>query len=171
MQRLILLRHAKAESRAPSGDDFDRALSERGRTDAALMGRVLAEAGSTVTLALVSAAARTRQTWELAAPALGAGAEVRHERRLYNASSGTLRSAVEAEEGGEGTLVLVGHNPGIHQLVLDLLIAGAAPASTLERASQKFPPASAAVFDLDVAGRPVFQGLYFPKDHGGGAAE
>ena len=170
MQRLILLRHAKAETRAPSGDDFDRALSERGRNDARIMGRVLAEAGLKPTLALVSAARRTAQTWEGASEALP-GAEVRLERRLYNASARSLRNAIEAEEGTDGTLVLVGHNPGIHQLVVDLLIEGAAPPSTQARAAEKFPPASAAVFELDVAGRPVFEQLIFVKDHGGGASE
>jgi phosphohistidine phosphatase len=170
MQRLILLRHAKAERGAPSGEDFDRALAEAGRADARLIGRVLGEAGLKPTLAIVSPARRTTETWQEASQAFP-GAQVRHDRRLYNAAARTLRTVVEEEEGGDGAVVLVGHNPGIHQLVLDLLVEGAAAPSTLARARQKFPTGSAAVFEFDVAGRPVFDGLYFTADYGGGAGE
>ena len=69
LQRLILLRHGKAESVAESGGDFERGLTERGRRDAALIGRVLADAGITPDLALVSAARRARETWDEASPA------------------------------------------------------------------------------------------------------
>src|SRR5579863_892928 len=71
MERLILLRHGKAEASAPSGEDFDRSLTERGRSDSALMGRVLAGAGYAPDLVLVSSAARTHQTWDAASPAFG----------------------------------------------------------------------------------------------------
>ena len=64
MHRLILLRHGKAESVSATGGDFDRGLTERGRRDSALIGRVLAEAGLKPDLALVSAASRTQETWD-----------------------------------------------------------------------------------------------------------
>ena len=54
MKRLILFRHAKTERHAPSGQDFDRRLTQRGRDDARLMGRVLADAGFSPDLVLVS---------------------------------------------------------------------------------------------------------------------
>jgi phosphohistidine phosphatase len=170
MQRLILLRHAKAERNAPSGEDFDRSLTARGRTDAALMGRVLAQAGVRPDLALVSDAQRTRDTWEEASKALGP-IETRFEAALYHASSRALRATIEPYEESGRSLILVGHNPGLHQLVIDLLIEGAAAPSTLARASSKFPTASAAVFVMDAAGRAVFDGLFFAADHGGGGSE
>ena len=97
MQRLILMRHAEAERASPSGDDRDRVLSARGRADAMQMGRTLASKGLRPDLALVSAAARTRQTWDLAHEAFG-DVDLREQDGLYNAGADTLRRAVEAVE-------------------------------------------------------------------------
>jgi phosphohistidine phosphatase len=170
MDRLILLRHAKAERNAPSGDDFDRALSERGRTDARLMGRVLAEAGWRPTTAWVSAAARTRETWAFASEAF-APLEPQYLKSLYHASSNVMMRLIEADEGAPGTVMIVGHNPGIHQLALELLIAGAASAHDLSQVRGRFPTATAVVFEIDAAGRPSFDGIYLASDHGGGGGE
>jgi phosphohistidine phosphatase len=170
MHRLVLLRHAKAERAAPSGEDFDRALTERGRNDARLMGRVLAEAGVRADLALVSAAARTRQTWAGAAEAL-TGAELQADKALYNASSAQLRAALDRVDPSVGTVVMVGHNPGIHALGLELLIAGGASGAVLERIRGRFPTATALVLDIDAAERANYAGLYLAKDHGGGGED
>ena len=64
MDRLILMRHAKAERRSASGDDFDRLLTDDGRGDAAMVGLALAKDGLAPTLVLVSAAQRAVETWE-----------------------------------------------------------------------------------------------------------
>ena len=171
MQHLILLRHAKAERASASGDDFDRPLAERGSDDARLMGRVLAEAGLKPELALVSPATRTRETWAEATLAFGAEIEARYDKALYNAASTTLRRLAESVEEAPGDVILVGHNPGIHQLAMELLIEGAAAPSTLTRVASRFPTASAVVFAMDAAGRPTYDGLYFAADYGGGAGE
>ncbi|NEX92164.1 histidine phosphatase family protein [Caulobacter sp. 17J65-9] len=170
MDRLILFRHAKAERAAPSGDDHDRSLTERGREDARLMGQVLADAGVKPDLALVSDAQRTRQTWTEAARAFD-GVALRLEGRLYNAGTQALRAAIEEVEDQAGTVVLVGHNPGIHSLAVELLVEGAAAPSTIEKLRSKFPTATAAVFTVDAAGRTAYDGLYLAKDHGGGGEE
>lgn len=170
MRRLVLFRHAKAERTAASGEDIDRGLTDRGRTDARLIGKVLHEAGVRPDLALVSAAKRTRQTWEAAAAEVKAG-EVRPDRRLYNATSATLRKAVEAVEDDFETVVLVGHNPDLHQFAIEMLVEGAVSGALLERVKGKFPTASAIVFDMDPVGRPLFAGLYIPKEYGGGAED
>jgi phosphohistidine phosphatase len=170
MQRLLLFRHAKAERQAGSGEDFDRALVERGKADARLMGKVMFEAGLRPDLAWVSPSLRTRQSWEAASLAFGP-VETVFEQKLYHASSQTMRRMIERMEGRSGSLILVGHNPGLHQLVIELLVEGAAAASVTARATAKFPTASVAAFDIDVAGRPVLEGLYFPADYGGGAGE
>jgi phosphohistidine phosphatase len=170
MQRLILFRHAKAEAKASSGEDYDRGLTERGRSDARLMGRVLAEAGLTPDLALVSSAKRTRQTWTEAAHAFG-DAPARFEKALFHASAAGLRQAVEAAADEASTLMLVGHNPAVHQLAIELLVEGAAGHDLIERARAKFPTAAAIAFEIDAAGRPLYDGLFIPKAYGGGAEE
>ena len=162
MDRLILFRHAKAETDAESGDDFDRALAPRGRREAKAMGERLAALGVSPDLALVSPAVRTRQTWELATEALPSG-EVRLEPSLYNADAGQIRRLAERAGDGCGTVVVVGHNPGLQELTLRLLLEGAAPSGFIGRAQRKFPPAAVAVFDFDAAGRPVADGLYYPE--------
>lgn len=159
MQRLILMRHARAEPGATGGDRA-RALSAEGRRDAVLMGRALAERGFRPDLALVSDAQRTRQTWDLAHEALG-DVEVRIEPALYNASPDILRHAVEAAEDQAGCLLVLAHNPGVHLLALDYLIESAASPALQERLAG-FPPGAAAVFSVDVAGRPTYEGFLTP---------
>ena len=170
MRHLILMRHAKAEAKASSGEDFDRALTERGYRDAEIMGRVLAQAGLKPDLALVSAAERTRQTWDGVAQSFP-GAQARFDRKLYNASSHGIRDAVERVADEAGTVMVVGHNPGVPMAMLELLIEGAEGASVIEKARGSFPTASAVVFEFDEAQRPRFWNIFYAKDHGGGAGE
>ena len=66
MDRLILMRHGKAERHAAQGGDFERALAERGRQDVALIASALAAEDLSPDLVLVSAARRTRETWDAA---------------------------------------------------------------------------------------------------------
>lgn len=165
MQRLILMRHAEAERASGSGDDRDRVLSARGRADATLMGRALAAKGLRPDLALVSTAARTRQTWELAHEAFG-DVDVREQDALYNAGGETLRQAVEAAEDDAGCLLLVAHNPGVHLLAVEYLIESAASPAVLDRMSGGFPTGAAAIFTVDVAGRCAFEGFLQPRDLG-----
>lgn len=167
MHRLILMRHAKAERDAPSGRDRDRPLSDRGRADAMLMGRALAERGLRPDHALVSAAVRTRQTWDGLHDAFG-DVEVRIEDPLYNASPDTLRRFVEASEDEAGCLIVIAHNPGIHMLAVDYLIESAASPSVLDRMSGGFPTGAAAIFTVDAAGRCAYEGFLTPKAVGGG---
>lgn len=168
MRRLILLRHAKAERSAASGRDFDRPLSPRGEDDARLMGQVLARSGLKPDLALVSPAARTVQTWAAASEALGSAA-VESDPKLYHASARALRAFVEHAEDRADTVVLVGHNPGLHELALTLLDEGAEDRSVIDRVASGFPTAAALVFAVDAAGRARYDGFHRPKDYGGGA--
>ncbi|HEY0103840.1 MAG TPA: histidine phosphatase family protein [Brevundimonas sp.] len=163
MRRLILMRHAEAERAADSGRDRDRALSARGRREAASMGRALAGRGMKPDLALVSPAARTRQTWDLLHDAFG-DVEVREDEPLYNGAADALRRLVEAAEDEAGTLMVVAHNPGVHLLAVEYLVESAASPSVLDRMSGGFPPGAAAVFTVDPAGRCTFEGLLQPQD-------
>lgn len=165
MQRLILMRHATAERAAASGHDRDRRLSPEGRAEAALMGRMLAERGIRPDLALVSSAARTRETWDAVHDTMG-DVEVRHEAALYDATSDTLRRFVEAAEDEAGCLIVVAHNPGVHHLAMEYLVEGAASPAALDRMAG-FPPGSAALFTVDPAGRCTFEGYLGPRSEGG----
>jgi phosphohistidine phosphatase len=165
MHRLILFRHAKAESEAPSGDDFDRPLAPRGRREAKAMGAQLAALDLRPELVLVSAAQRTRETWEIAEEAMP-GVETRLEQRLYNADAAAIWRLVAALGEGRDSVAVVGHNPGLQELVVKLLEDGAAPATFLARARRHFPPAAVAVFDIDAAGRAIADGLFYPEREG-----
>lgn len=170
MHRLILMRHAQAEVAAPTGRDRDRTLTPSGRADAVLMGAILADKGLRPDRALVSSAARTRQTWDLAHDAFG-DVEVHLEDALYNASERTLRQAVEGHETEAGCLLVIAHNPGLQFLALELLNESAASPSVMERMSGGFPTAAAAVFEVDAAGRCTYDGFLTPKAFGGGHEE
>lgn len=161
MQRLILMRHAKAEASAPGGD-VDRPLSARGRRDADAMGRALAERGLKPDMALVSGARRTRDTWDAASDHFG-DVDLRVDDALYNAPAVALRLAVEMAEDEAGCLLLIAHNPGVHQLAVDYLVESAASPAVLDKMSGGFPPGAAAVFRVDAAGRPSYEGWLTPE--------
>ena len=169
MQRLILLRHGKAESVAATGGDFERGLTDRGRRDAALIGRVLAEAGVAPDLALVSPARRARETWEEAAPAFP-GARCENSRLLYLASAEQLAQMVATASEPVNSLIIVGHNPGLHDFSLALFSRQPPPIAADNPLIGAFPTAAAAVFRIDPSGAAHFERLLLPRDHGGGPA-
>ena len=164
------MRHAKAERRAESGRDFDRPLAERGLSDAALMGQVLARAGLTPDVALVSPAKRTEETWAALSKAFP-GARHEGDRGLYNAGAQTLWAAVQKAGETAGTVMLVAHNPGVHELTVALLRQGSASPSVIAKATERFPTSTVAAFTFDAAGRPCYDGIFLAADHGGGGGE
>jgi len=124
MRRLILLRHAKTEREAPSGKDRDRRLDERGIKDAAEMGRWLARHDYDRGLALVSTATRAQETWNLMAPDLS-NIQVEHVPALYGADPTELLQLVhETSVQDPKQLLIVAHNPGLHELALGLISSG-----------------------------------------------
>jgi phosphohistidine phosphatase len=142
LRRLVVLRHAK--SAWPAGlDDHERPLAPRGRRDAPAAGRTLAESDCLPDLALCSTALRARQTWELAAGQWGTPPPVRFEPRLYAAGVPALLDAVHAAPDPVRTLLLIGHNPGLEELVLEL--AGDSLDDALDVARAKFPTSAVAV--------------------------
>ena len=161
MERLILFRHGKAEAESATGDDFDRRLAPRGQEQSAETAARLADLGFQPDLALISTAARTRETWAAAAPHFPK-ARVVFDADLYHADSEGVRHAAAKAEATVGTVLVIGHNPGLQELTVRLLTAGSAPPSLIARASRQFPTAGAAVFLFDSDGRPAFDGLFFP---------
>ncbi|MGW0826894.1 SixA phosphatase family protein [Streptomyces sp. NPDC002845] len=142
LRRLVVLRHAK--SAWPTGvPDHDRPLAPRGRRDAPAAGRALASADCLPDLALCSTAVRARQTWELAAAQWGTPPAVRHDPRVYAADVAELLEVVREVSDEVGTLLLIGHNPGLEELVLEL--AGDGFDNTLDEVRTKFPTSAIAV--------------------------
>ncbi|MER6778530.1 MULTISPECIES: histidine phosphatase family protein [unclassified Streptomyces] len=145
VRRLVILRHAK--SAWPDGvPDHDRPLGPRGLRDAPAAGRLLARSFGVPDLVLCSPARRTRETWDLAAAELDHVPPVRHDPSLYAADAQDLLDVVREVPPEVGTLLLVGHNPGLEDLVL--LAAGAAAGDALERVRTKFPTSAVAVLTL-----------------------
>jgi phosphohistidine phosphatase len=145
MRRLILLRHAKTE-RAEAGErDRDRKLTKRGRADAPLIGTYMARHGLIPELAVVSPAQRTQETWALLAPALGKAPRVVNDERVYSAGAETL-IAIIGETRAARSLLVVGHNPSLHDVAVQLIAAG--DVETREQLAEKLPTSSLVVIDL-----------------------
>lgn len=147
LQRLILLRHGKAEHRAVSGEDIDRELTERGRADSRAMAERLFREELIPDIALVSTAARAEQTWAEAAPIFPPGIKVERMRHLYNAPADVLLEA--ARDAGAGSVALVAHNPGLQTLVTELLGLAEGDEGFERAARAGFSPGSAAVFRIE----------------------
>ncbi|GLU47228.1 SixA phosphatase family protein [Nocardiopsis ansamitocini] len=138
-RRLIIMRHAQAEQNAVT-TDFDRALTAQGRAQATAVGGRLESAGLAPDHVLCSAANRTRQTWELVARGLSTDPTVAYETDLYSAAPDTAFELVNQVDADVRTLLLIGHNPTMAQLVAAFSGGSGHP---------HFPPASVAVVDVE----------------------
>ncbi|MGA5425029.1 SixA phosphatase family protein [Streptomyces lavendulocolor] len=155
-RRIVLLRHAKADW--PQVSDHERPLAERGRKDAPVAGRRLAETGITFDLALCSTAARTRETWKLAVHELPQRPRTVYEERLYEASPGEIIALLNETPEEVDDLLVIGHNPGMHA-VADAL-TGQAEGDTLARMSRGgFPTSAFAVIGFSGSWKSVEHGV------------
>jgi phosphohistidine phosphatase len=139
MNMLIVLRHAKAVHVAGMADR-ERPLTGRGERDAHRAGAALGDMGLAPDLVLCSPSVRTRQTAELALAEFAPAAPVHHERDIYLGHPDDLLELVRRTDADVRTLLLVGHNPGAHELVLDLTGA-------VEQDDPGFPPGAFAVIE------------------------
>lgn len=119
---LILLRHAKSAWPQESSDAA-RPLAGRGRRDAPAVGRWLRGQIPKIDLVLCSPAVRAAQTWDLAAAQLDSVPRLRHDERLYDASAEQLLTITQELPSEASTVVLVGHNPSLEDLLA--LLTGA----------------------------------------------
>ena len=144
--RLVVARHAKSDW--PAGvADHDRPLGRRGQRDAEAAGRWLAEHTGVPDLVWCSTARRTRETWEHLELGLGATPTVRFDHRLYDADVSDLLDVVHDSPPEAGCVLVVGHNPGVQQLVLALAERGSDDARAL--AAAKYPTSALAVLEVD----------------------
>ena len=156
--RLLLMRHAEA---AASGahPDHERPLTDRGRQDAAAMGRWLRDRGTVPDLVLCSSALRARQTWQAVTAVVPGGPEPSYSQAVYDAGPGEILDLLGEQAEGSSTVMVVGHNPTMAHLVAAL--TGETPG---------FPAGSIAVVDLSGSWQDPDDGaltqLVGPRDHG-----
>ncbi|WP_062316852.1 SixA phosphatase family protein [Demequina maris] len=146
MPTLILARHAKAEAPAAGLSDSDRALELIGRKASTRLGQVIAEAGLTPTLALVSPSNRTQQTWKLMSNAFG-DCETVLDDELYETNVPGLLDVLKTA-GEADTVVVVGHEPTSSAAAAHLAGSGS-DKSALQRVAHGLPTATAAVLEFD----------------------
>lgn len=147
LHRLVIIRHAKAEGYAAS--DAERVLAPRGREDAKVAGTWLAELGITPDVALVSTAARTRETWQLIAEAAGWSTTPEFDEALYGADEDTILDLIAATDESVATLLVIGHNPTVGMLA-QLLDDGDGPAEAVDSLVMGYPTSAVTVFDIAV---------------------
>ena len=139
MKQLYLLRHAKSSWKDTGLPDHDRPLAGRGRHAAKAIARHLSDHGIEPELVLCSTARRARETLDRIEPALGSPA-VLVERDLYAASASALLERLRSVPHSVESVMLIGHNPGLQDLALDL----ARPSPTARELATKYPTAALA---------------------------
>ena len=146
MKRLTLLRHAKSSDDGLVSRDFDRTLNPKGRRAARAIGRHLRDSGARFDHIVASPAVRVAETLEEVRAGYGPGIDPDWQRGLYLAPAEEMLDLVRQTPDSSDSLLLVGHNPGLEELVLLLVRTGD---KRLE-IEEKYPTASVAEIDLDV---------------------
>ena len=139
MKTLYLLRHAKSSWKDPGLEDFDRPLDSRGREDAPLVGGFIRKRDLRVDLIISSPAARARQTAALVRESARLTADLLFDERVYEADAARLLEVVTQAADSADALMLVGHNPGMEELLTFLTGDG-----------RSMPTAAMACIALDV---------------------
>jgi phosphohistidine phosphatase len=146
VKRVWLLRHAKSSWDHPGLSDSDRPLALRGRRATELLAAHLAASDIRPTAVLCSSSLRTRETLAAVLPALGDALEIRIERDLYGAGAAGLLERLRRVPDTASSVMLIGHNPGIQDLALELAASGPA----LTALQEKFPTGALATLEIDV---------------------
>jgi len=149
MHQLLLLRHAKSSWDDPVIADRDRPLNRRGERAAAAVGRAMSELGLIPSLILASPARRTMQTLAALAPFPG-NVRIETPEALYLAEATSLLAMLHDLSEREAGVLVIGHNPGLHELAVTL-IGDNRPTADAERLAQRFP--TAALAEFAIAGR------------------
>jgi phosphohistidine phosphatase len=145
MKHLYLLRHAKASWELAGELDYERGLTEKGQQDAALIAGPVGKLDPAPQLVICSGARRTRETLEGVAAALPADARVEFDDRIYEQGEHSLIDVVRGIGPAVETALLIGHNPGIHGLAVELAASG----DQLVELAGNFPTATLAELAFD----------------------
>ena len=146
MLTLSLLRHAKSSWKNPSLPDHERPLASRGIADAPMMGRAMTERGVDPELVLCSSARRTVDTLSLVLPELKVEPSVVYEDALYHAGAAEMLHMLRDVQPGANRVMMVGHNPEIQRLALDLI--GSGPKHMRNHLMEKYPTAGLVVINF-----------------------
>jgi phosphohistidine phosphatase len=150
MLTLSLLRHAKSSWSDPELDDHERPLAKRGAKAVPAVAKFIRQEKLRPSLVLCSDAMRTRATLALLLAELGPPSpRVIYDDALYLASPEVILSELARVEDSETHVLVVGHNPGLHALALELV--GEADRKMLTMLAQEFPTCALAVFSFDEA--------------------
>jgi phosphohistidine phosphatase len=169
MKRLCLLRHAKSDWGDPSKDDFDRPLNARGSKAADFMAGYIAQSPYRPDAVLCSTAARATATCAPLCEALGKEVPITYRDELYHAMPDVMLDEIRAASDEAGTLLVVGHNPGL--VLLAIALADDPDDETALRVAHGVPTGGFIVFEFDIdrwseiaegKGRTVFFGR--PRD-------
>jgi phosphohistidine phosphatase len=147
LRTLYLLRHAKSSWDDPGLADRDRPLAPRGRRAAKKLARHIRQSGVGPKLVFCSPSMRTRETLDAIGAALG-DPEIRFESELYGASAATLLTSVRTAEPAVSSLLVIGHNPGLQDLAVEL--AGSGDEDARERLEAKLPTGALVTLVFDV---------------------
>lgn len=139
MKTLLVLRHAKSSWRDSGLADFERPLNGRGKQASDLIGRFLRKKKIRPDLVLCSTATRARETVRLVLEAARLVVEVRYDQRLYLASADRLAEIISQIEEDRARVMLVGHNPGMEELL-----------PRLTGVTESMPTAALAKIEFDV---------------------
>jgi phosphohistidine phosphatase len=143
VKRLYVLRHAKSSWDDPGVADHARPLAGRGRRAAKAVARHLRDRGVQPDLVLCSPARRARETLKRIEPALGQVA-VEFDGGIYGASAGELIERLRALPDDVGSVLLIGHNPGLQ----DLIVAVAHPSRAAREVEATYPTAALATLEF-----------------------
>jgi phosphohistidine phosphatase len=146
MKRLFLLRHAKSSWDDPHLADHDRPLARRGRNAAKQIASYMKDKSFEPSIVLCSSALRARQTWEIVAPAFPRRTVIEIDPSLYQAGNEELISQLRHIPRGASSVLLIGHNPALQELVLRL----ASENEQLQLVREKFPTAALAVLEAPI---------------------
>ena len=150
MKTLTLLRHAKSGWDDPVARDFDRPLNGKGKRAAAMVGRHWRSIGLAFDHVVASPALRVTETIDNVATGYGEALAPVWDRRIYLASATTLLDVVHSLPAGADSALLVGHNPGLEDLVL-LLVPDTGEQLLRDAVEAKFPTASTVQLRFDAA--------------------
>ncbi len=139
MKTLLLLRHAKSSWKDTNVKDFDRPLNQRGLKAAPAIGRLIRKRKLEPKLVLSSPAERARRTTQLVIDAAGMKTELRYDERIYEATGARLFEIVTQIEDDADMALLVGHNPGLEELL-----------EKLTGEARRLPTAALVCVELDI---------------------
>ena len=146
MKTLTLLRHAKSAWDDSVPRDFDRPINARGKRAAQRIGQAIADLGLAFDRTLASPAVRVRETLALVEAGAGRSFDASWDERIYLASATTLLDVVHGIDDDAAAALLIGHNPGLEDLLLMLTPGGSA---LRDEAEVKYPTATLATLTFD----------------------